>query len=64
MPFGLVSGIGRKMGGLDGGGDRQRSRGSFGANVGHPFVTSGILCVKAGDASLPKLLWDFLFLTL
>jgi len=29
-------------------------------NVGHPIVTSGILCMRGGDAALPKLLWDFL----
>jgi len=29
------------MGVLDGGGDRQRGRGSFGVNVGHPIVATG-----------------------
>ena len=29
-------------------------------NVGHPIVTNSILCVRSGDASLPKLLWDLL----
>jgi len=32
----------------------------LGVNVGHPIVTDGILCVRDGDAALPKLLWDFL----
>ena len=42
MPFEEVSGVGRGMGG-DAGGDRQRGRGSFGVNVGHPIVTNGTL---------------------
>jgi len=29
MPFGMVSGVGRRMGVLDGGGDRRRGKGSF-----------------------------------
>ena len=29
MPFGMVSGVGRGMGVLDGGGDHRRGRGSF-----------------------------------
>jgi len=37
MPFGVVSGVGRGMGVLDGGGDRQKGCGSFGVNVGHPL---------------------------
>jgi len=34
MPFGVMSGVGRGMGVLDGSGDRRRERGSFGVNVG------------------------------
>jgi len=34
MPCGVVRGIGRRMGVLDGGGDRQRRRGSFGGESG------------------------------
>jgi len=41
MPFGVVSGVGRGMGMLDGGGDRQRGKGSFGVNLGRPIVTNG-----------------------
>jgi len=26
----------------------------LGANVGHPIVTNGILCVTGGDAALPN----------
>jgi len=38
----------------------------LGVNVGHPIVTNGdfgvvILCLKGGDETFPKLLWDFLF---
>ena len=41
MPFGMVSGVGRGMGVLDGGGNRRRKSGSFGVNLGRPIVTSG-----------------------
>ena len=34
MPFGMVSGIGRGMGVLDGGSDRRRGRSSFGGEFG------------------------------
>jgi len=34
MPFGMVSGVGRGMGVLDGGGDRRGGRGSFGGKCG------------------------------
>jgi len=42
MSFWVVSGVGRGMGVLDGGGDRRR-RGicSFEVNLGHPIVTNG-----------------------
>ena len=33
----MVSGVGRGMGVLDGGGDRRRGMGSFGVNMGHPI---------------------------
>jgi len=41
MPFRVVSGVGRGMGVLDGGGDRRRGRGSLGVNLGRPIVTNG-----------------------
>jgi len=41
MPFGIVSGVGQVMGALDGGGNRQRGRGSFGGEFGCPVVTNG-----------------------
>jgi len=37
----VVSGVGREMGVLDAGGDRQRGRDSFGVYMGHPIVTRG-----------------------
>ena len=47
MPSGVVSGVGRRMGLLDGGGDRRKGMGSFGVNLGRPIVTNG-----DGDALL------------
>jgi len=50
------------------GADRQRGRGSFRVNVGHPIVINGYFvaylfsAVRGGDAALSKLLWDFLLL--
>jgi len=55
MPFGMVSAVGRGIGVLDG-------RAVLGVNVEHLIVTNGILCVRGGDAALPKLLRDFLLL--
>jgi len=43
MPFGILSGVGRGMGVLDGDGNRQMGRGSFGMYMGRPIVTSGTL---------------------
>jgi len=42
MTFGVVSGdgVGRRMGVLDGDGDRQREGAVLGVNVGHPIVTN------------------------
>jgi len=45
MPFGMVSGVGEKIGVLDGGGDRRRRRGSCGVNLGRPIVIWGICYV-------------------
>jgi len=38
MPLGMVSGIGRGTGVLDGGCDCRRGRGSFGGELGPPIV--------------------------
>ena len=40
MLFGMVSGVGRGMGVLDGGGNRQRGRGSLEVNLCCPIVTN------------------------
>ena len=40
MPFGVVSGVGRRMGVLDCGGDRRREGAVLGVKVGHPIVTN------------------------
>jgi len=37
MPFGVVSGVGRGMGVLDGGGYRRRGQGNFGVKLGIPL---------------------------
>jgi len=39
MPFGVVSGIGRGMGVLDGSGDRRREGAVLGVNLWRPIVT-------------------------
>jgi len=41
MPLGVMSGVGRGMSVLDGGGDCQRGRDSVVVNVGPPVVTKG-----------------------
>ena len=65
MPFGVVSGVGRGMGILDG--EEIIEEGAvLGGNVGHPIVTSWdfvawlFSAVRGGDETLPKLLCDFL----
>jgi len=46
MPFEVVSGVGRGMGVLDGGGDRRRRRGSFGGEFGVSHCNQwGLCCV-------------------
>jgi len=40
MPLGMVSGVGRGIGVLDGGGDRRREGAVLGMNLGHPIVTN------------------------
>jgi len=43
---------------LDGGGDRQRGRGSFRVHLGRPTVTNGDFAAVVRERSaLPKLLW-------
>ena len=40
--------------------DRRREEAVVMENVGRLILTNGILCVRCGDAALPKLLSDFL----
>ena len=44
MPFGVVRGVGRGMGVLDGGGDRRRERGRFGGEFGASHCNQWSLC--------------------
>jgi len=63
MPFGVVSGVDRDMGVLDGNGDRRRGRSSFGGYCGASHSNQWELCcviVREGHA-LPKLFWGDLF---
>ena len=41
MPFGVVRGVGRGMGVLDGDGDRRREGTVLGVNLGRPIVANG-----------------------
>jgi len=41
MQFGMVNGVGREMGVLDGGGDRRREEAVLWVNLGRPIVTNG-----------------------
>ena len=46
MPFGVVSGVGRGMGVLDGGDDRQTGRGSFAGEFGASnYYQCGLHCI-------------------
>jgi len=49
MPFRVVSKFSRRMGVLNGSGDRRKVRGSLGVNLGRPIVTDG-----DGDALFPN----------
>jgi len=44
MPFRVVSGVGRGMGVLDGGGDRRKGKGSFGGEFGASHCNQWGLC--------------------
>ena len=52
MPFGVVRGVGRGIGVIDGGGDRRRERGSFGVNLGRPIVTDGAFAMRSSQIIL------------
>jgi len=51
MLFGMVSGVGRGMGVLDRGINRQRGRGSFGGEFGCPIGTLLQSCATATHSS-------------
>jgi len=42
MPFGIVNGVGRRMGVLDGDGNRRKGRVSFGVNLGRPVCKDSL----------------------
>jgi len=63
MPFRVVSGVDRGMVYKMAVEIIEGEGAVLGVNVGHPTVTSGILCVRGGDAALPKLLCDFLLVS-
>jgi len=64
MPFGVVSGVDRGMGVLDGGGDRRREEVVFGSEFGESHCKQlGLCCVVVCQRrALPKLLWGGLSL--
>jgi len=56
MPFGVVSGVGRGMGVLVEIVEGERA--VLRVNVGHPFVTNGILCMCEGrQRAIPNWGW-------
>jgi len=57
MPFGVVSGVGRKMGVLDGGGDRRRESGSFEGEFGTSHCNH-----RDGHALFPNYFKEDLFI--
>ena len=49
------------IGTLNFGGNRRREGAVLGReSLGLSIVTNRIVCMRGGDAALPKLLWDFL----
>ena len=46
MPFGVMSGVGRGIGVLDGGGDRRRGMAVLGVDLGRPIVTNGAFVTR------------------
>jgi len=53
IPFGMVSGVDRRMGVLDGAGYRRRGKGSFGVNLGRPIVNNGTLLHSCAEVREP-----------
>jgi len=66
MPFGVVRGVGRGMGVLDGGGDRRRERASFGGEFGArssqitlrtcSLITAETVAAKLASGRRPKII--------
>ena len=54
MLSGMVSGVGRGMGVLDGGGDRRRRKGRFGVNLERPIVTKVAIKDQESYALFPN----------
>jgi len=52
MPCGMVSGVGRGMGVLDGGGDRRRGKGRFGVNLQRLIATNGAFATRSSQITL------------
>jgi len=52
IPFGMVSGVGRGMGVLDGGGDCRGERAVLGVNLGRPIVTNGAFATRSSQITL------------
>ena len=64
MPFGVVSGVGRRIGVLYRGGDRRREGEVLGVNMEHPrpiVINQWRLCGVGVATRLSKLLRDFSF---
>jgi len=63
MPFGVVSGVGREMGALDGDGDSPKGRGSFGGKCGAShcneweFCGLVVLCREGWRCSSSQIIW-------
>jgi len=55
-----VSGVGRRMGVLDKGGDHRKGRGSFGTNLGVPYCSQwGLCCVDVQERrTVPKITFE------
>ena len=61
MSLGMVVGVGLGIGVLHFGSNRRREGAVLGGeSLGLSIVTNGLVCMRGGDAALPKLLWDFL----
>jgi len=61
MSLRMVVGVGLGIGVLNFGSNHRREGAVLGVeSLGLSIVTNGLVCLRGGDAALPKLLWDFL----